>query len=165
MNRPIKFRIWGKREGIFIGPDSYIGYQHGLETREGVLYRSNIHESHAVCDWSNFVKLKANISDTWYVTEQYTGLLDDQGKEIYEGDIILEKWDENQPYGYMPDKFDKREQRYTVIYQAPSFVFKGPQSCQQICVEDFTREVIGNIHENPELLKKKIEKNRNKYGG
>ncbi|MBE3116911.1 hypothetical protein IMZ68_06870 [Candidatus Bathyarchaeota archaeon] len=65
--------------------------------------------------------------------EQFTGLLDKNGKEIYEGDIVL------RDYGRPDD-----EQYKEVI-----------SDIRIDCAfdNDVVYEIIGNIHENPELLK------------
>lgn len=76
---------------------------------------------------------------------QYTGLKDKHGKEIYEGDIIQS---ETHYYG------NKRVRKTVIEWQndlehdgfgeplAMGYIFRGGNL-----------EVIGNIHENPELLK------------
>jgi len=72
--------------------------------------------------------------------EQYTGLKDKNGKEIYEGDVleVLMK------YKY---------------YKGSTFksLVRFENGCFSCCFEDdddatFTIKVAGNIHENPELL-------------
>ena len=68
---------------------------------------------------------------------QYTGLKDKNGKEIYEGDI-LHLWGGEYCQGYY-----EFNQIFTVKDLSDSF-YLG--ECENI-------EVLGNIYENPELLK------------
>lgn len=65
-----------------------------------------------------------------YELMQYTGLKDKNGKEIYEGDII---------------KADG------VLYDTVAFVLKDMMQGNWKNLEN--KEVIGNIYENPELVK------------
>ena len=84
-----------------------------------------------------------------YIVEQYTGLKDKNGKEIYEGDIVF----------FFTEHFDKAtggfdgedEHNATVEWFDNGFAFidKIPYDPNIEC------EVIGNIHENPELLEDK----------
>lgn len=83
---------------------------------------------------------------------QSTSLHDKNGKGIYEGDLML--------CHYVGDGC--KEQPMEVIYHAESaaFVFKRRGICQQIAVvqkpsdhSGWRGEVIGNIYENPELMK------------
>lgn len=71
---------------------------------------------------------------------QYTGLKDKEGNKIYEGDIL--DFDEIEWGG----KFDKE-----VIYMAN--IIGDWQYCGTINDVIEWRKVIGNIHDNPELLK------------
>jgi len=65
---------------------------------------------------------------------QYTGLKDKNGKEIYEDDILI----------------DHLGQHLQVIFEAGCFL--DGLLLNEIYLSSDTSEIIGNIHENPELL-------------
>ena len=82
---------------------------------------------------------------------QFTGLTDKNGKKIFEGDIVVY---DNKPYNAYCHigvgvivwhkwmwKFRYKEHEYTYHYSVGTEDFFGAKS-----------EVIGNIHDNPELL-------------
>ena len=85
-----------------------------------------------------------NLGGFGWIIMQYTGLKDKNGKEIYEGDIveysrnfppILVEWDDN-IVGFKPFcKYDS--DCYGVPKKEDHSVYK----------------IIGNVYENPELLK------------
>jgi uncharacterized phage protein (TIGR01671 family) len=77
------------------------------------------------------------------IAYQYTGLKDKNGKEIYEGDVFYHKPD--------PTKDDKVV--CVVSFSQGAFGCKGEGISQYLCYANEKVEVIGNIHENPELLK------------
>ncbi len=72
---------------------------------------------------------------------QFTGLIDKQGKEIYEGDIIRQ---EHIPYS---GQVEWNGQAYW-------FVFRYGKHIDFLHMNQDNIEVIGNIYESPELLEK-----------
>ena len=77
---------------------------------------------------------------------QFTGLLDKNGKEIYEGDIIIEKL----------RRARKDGERLVICFDDFEWQGKnanGATTSLSLLLEYHTIEVIGNIHDNPELLK------------
>lgn len=112
--RELKFRVWWKDESE---PSTYTEYDLFDDT------------------WTN---------SEYTAVEQYTGLKDKNGKEIYEGDIVVNT--------YYDD-----DDMYKVLWVDDSVAF-GMESLDDMELYKLpleSLEVIGNIHENPELLEEK----------
>ena len=88
----------------------------------------------------------------WYKVDpetvgQYTGLTDKNGKKIFEGDILST---EN-------GTFSNTGMGHTLFYRGMWTSFYGQDAIGRDCYDRLytvcdSREVIGNIHDNPELL-------------
>ena len=122
----IKFRVWDKLVERFIKCDE--GYQgHYVLSLKG-----------------EFHNLQNGSGGKEYIVQQYTGLKDKNGVEIYEGDILKCKgfngW------------FDQVGFYYNVVVKH-TIIESGESQIAGFAYIPIDREVIGNIFENPELLK------------
>ena len=161
--RSLKFRVWyenvkrGEKKGdeIVWSTKSYYDYSP-------IIDNGGLLEVEGGWDiWGN--------SDENYVIEQYTGLKDKNGKEIYEGDILeFDKDFDDSAQRYVP-YFDEKLAAFGFriygyqyyISESGSEEFESEMSLISE-MENYEREEIifyteyisrvGNIHENPELL-------------
>ncbi|MFH5828348.1 YopX family protein [Lactiplantibacillus plantarum] len=121
----IKFRVWSKDLSKYRKLDD-ISNDQGLgmffEVQKGI--------------GSNVTSICYSIND---VVEQFTGLTDVNGKEIYIGDIVK--------YRNLDEKYQYLKIRWL---QQDCMIDAGGY---RIDIVARRCEVIGNVHENPELLK------------
>lgn len=81
----------------------------------------------------------AEMSPDEYIVEQFTGLKDSNGDDIYENDLVL---------------LDPDDPPYQVIFDEGKFELSNDYLglVYDLSEEHMGCEIIGNIHENPELV-------------
>jgi hypothetical protein len=134
MKREIKFRAWDKETECYL-----YNIQDAYDTLSGhVKYEDGENADYDADCFGDF------LDNDRYVVEQFTGLKDKNGREIYEGDVLdigLLNQDGNPvlaPVSY---------EAYLAGYVLDNRGYGIWQRLGGDC------EVIGNIYENPELLK------------
>lgn len=134
MKREIKFRAWDKKEkrmwwNVQNAYDTLGTHccpdKEGERCENGDLYESSFGDL---------------LNKDFYVVMQFTGLKDKNGKEIYEGDIL--RW-----------RLGTHLVEWISIGDGADFsgwIMPGQAGYQE---DTSVVEVIGNVHENPDLLK------------
>lgn len=136
--RELKFRAWDKKskkirivESIGFGELSY--YNEGYPVAN-MIGRDCIHDKDIIIHRDSYQ----------HELMQYTGLKDENGKEIYEGDIVK--------------AYESNIICEVIFSEGAMFMLRwndnkwGNNEYHHYGVGAFTLEVIGNIYENPELL-------------
>ena len=129
--RELKFRVWDKDLAKYL---------------EGCEIDSLMAEFSSEGDGRGIVIKQ--ICPARYKFEQYTGLKDKNDKEICEGDIVMARW-----YRAKNARLDtkgeiKFDDGWFYIYDDPD----GQDRLGVPIHNCYNIEVIGNVHENPELL-------------
>lgn len=79
---------------------------------------------------------------------EFSGLTDKKGNEIYEGDVI-----QGGRNNRLLIKYNENEASY-FAYRLPISEFPSKRRVYQNWINKYNKVVIGNIHDNPELLKR-----------
>ena len=132
--RTLKFRAWDKLNKSFTYSDT--GHQdHYILTLDG-----------------RFQNLQNGSGGDEYVVQQYIGLKDKNGKEIYEGDYINFSTDCTHPLGDK-DIIDWKNQEVHHDDKLACYFFGYKYEFQMMDkVMPETLEVVGNMFDNPVLI-------------
>lgn len=140
--RQLKFRAWfnGKKKMV---------YNLGFDERSfTTLDEPTLQEDEMPAVWDK----DCIIDDSYYEGAfsyeimQYTGLKDKNGKEIYEGDIVVAWSQGHRAAGEVKQRIDGLWIMYPAYQKGKLWgLCPNPKG-------DTNVEIIGNIHDNPELL-------------
>jgi uncharacterized phage protein (TIGR01671 family) len=138
MNNRFKFRVWDKITNQYL-QELGIYYWHIPYSLDG----------EEITGEANLVGLSELLKHDNFVTQQYTGLIDNNDDPIYEGDILKNPYDvSNNIIGQ-------------VLYESDhgGFIFQWKRRGQDYkitnlnCDVAFHSAIVGNIFEHSELLK------------
>ena len=141
--RETEFRVWDNQEKVYLNKkDIAIDNLGNVFVFEGC----NDNDSEL---W--YARILVDPDNERYIIEQLTGLTDKNGREIYQGDIVSVR---DSPVAIEDEK--------GVCFVAWSsvlagFILKGSDAYKfdEQLLSDLKLIVIGDIHENPELLEEK----------
>jgi len=137
--REIKFRAWLRSESKYVHTDDW--------------------EDLGLWGWHSFLNRLGEERGYTPVLEQYTGLKDKNGVEIYEGDVLAPRNTKTGEAGHIWVEYNETAAAFVVVgikdgerlEASLGEWFQEMPDMERDGIEAGHR-VIGNIHENPELL-------------
>lgn len=146
------FRAWHTKLGRYLKDNEFYINSKGSVCSAFETYDDEVRKADCVEDFS-----RDDFDEGYIIREDGTGLEDKNGKEIYEGDILGDIWEG----GYIA-WCDKCKQLQYHISTHECMACLGDVQWYELVNDNGKLEVIGNIHENPELLEGQEMKSQKK---
>lgn len=129
--REFKFRVWSEDRKMFV--------MDGMSI------------DHIQKDAAESLELPIIIATEKCIWQQYTGLKDKNGKEIYEGDVVL--YPHKSGGGFSLNEEEVNWVQCEVKWKAGGLaLYWGYNDCNIVTFNNKDFIIIGNIFQNPELL-------------
>lgn len=136
MQRILKFRVWDKILKCFL-----------FDHRNTGLFFSR-HQDITLGD----LAVSYFITNSDSVVQQFIGLKDKDGKEIYEGDILEQ--DVFQTCTTLTESVIFEDGAFRISPNYPNTYYRSNLNLDAVLIRAYNYKIIGNIFENPDLIEK-----------